>query len=185
MLQKLGDMVGYYLNDQIKEDTIVEPYVHQVSVKYNNTDNNKRRGPQKFATNTLIVGINGCDDDYNDYRTKHKQSTNDRAISLITTGLLDDFNNEEWPILPGDLGENITISGSIRFEIGGKYSIGNVILQITEDIEPCNKLMFLPYVGRDKKTLFLKMLEGRRGWYAKVLVEGTIVPGDKIKMIID
>ncbi len=151
-----------------------ESYVYQVAVK------NTANSPQKVSTPKLNVHIEGCEGDFNEYRTKHKHSTNDRALSLITNQLLDTFADEGWPVLPGDLGENITVAGDITFEIGQVYSIGTVILQITEDIEPCNKLLYLPYVGRDKKSMFIKMLKGRRGWYAKVLSEGVVVPGDKV-----
>ena len=85
----------------------------------------------------------------------------------MTVQLLADFRADGWPVMPGDLGENITIAGNLTFEIGDIYSIGTATIQITEDIQPCNKLMFLPYVGRDKKSAFLNMLKGRRGWYAK------------------
>lgn len=128
----------------------------------------------------LDVRTEGCIGDYNEYRTKHKQSTNDRALSIMTTQLINDFNDEGWPILAGDLGENLTISGNITFEIGEIYLIGSVILQITENIEPCNKLIFLSYVGRANKVAFLNMLKGRRGYYGKVINEGIIVPYDKV-----
>ena len=85
--------------------------------------------------------------------------------------------------MAGDRGENITVSGNIIFVVGETYSIGTTVLQITEDIQPCNKLMFLDYVGRENKVEFINMLKGRRGWYAKVLTEGSIVSGDKVKLI--
>jgi len=159
---------------------IIEPYVYQLAVKNIHKTNNKVRGPEKIPKTVLNVRIDGCEGDFNDYRTKHKHSTNDRAISLITNQLLDTFKNEGWPVLPGDLGENITVFGDITFQIGEKYSIGTCVLQITENIEPCNKLLYLPYIGRENKVMFINMLKGRRGWYAKVLTEGIIVPGDKV-----
>lgn len=160
-----------------------DPCVHQVAIKDSHKTNRKDRGPQKVKITKLNVRTEGCEGDYNDYRTKHKRSTNDRAVSIMTIKLLEILNEEGWPIMPGDLGENITVAGDITFEIGKIYSIGAVKIQITEDIEPCNKLMFLPYVGRDKKVEFLNMLKGRRGWYAKVLTEGIIVPGDKVGIL--
>jgi len=159
---------------------IIGPYVCQVAIKNSHKTNNKDRSPQKIPTKILNVRTEGCDGDFNEYRTKHKQSTNDRALSLMTTQLLDIFNDEGWPVMPGDLGENVTVCGDITFEVGKQYLIGTVILQITEEINPCNKLLYLPYVGRDKKKMFLEMLNGKRGWYAKVLTEGVIIPGDKV-----
>lgn len=162
---------------------ITEPYVYQVAVKNshkNNKNNKKECGLQKTPVDKLHVNVHGCEGDFNKYRTTHKKSTDDRALSIMTTQLLLTFESEGWPVSPGDLGENITIIGNITFEIGEIYSVGSVVLQITENIEPCNNLLHLPYVGRDKKAEFINMLKGRRGWYAKVLTEGVITPGDKI-----
>ena len=158
------------------------PYVYQVTVKNAHRTDRKVNGPQKIPTKALNVKTEGCDGDYNDYHTKHKKSTNCRAISLITTHLLDTFNDEGWPVLPGDLGENITVGGYIEFEIDAMYQIGTTVIQITELIDPCNKLLFLPYVGRENKTAFNNMLKGRRGWYDKVLIEGIVVPNDKVEL---
>lgn len=161
----------------------IEPYVLQCAIKNTHKSNNKDRSPQKNTTAQLVVHLEGCAGDYNNYRTRHKNSTNDRAVSLITTNLLDSFREEGWDVSPGDLGENITLFGDIFFEIGDTFTIGTVILQITEDIEPCNNLMFLPYIGRENRKAFINTLNGRRGWYAKVLTEGTIIPGDIVKKI--
>ena len=160
-----------------------EPYVFQLATKNAHKTNNKIKSPQKNLVTSINVYYNGCQGDYNDYRTKHKKATNDRAVSIMTTQLIESFNNEGWPIVAGDLGENITVSGNIIFVVGETYSIGTTVLQITEDIQPCNKLMFLDYVGRENKVEFINMLKGRRGWYAKVLTEGSIVSGDKVKLI--
>lgn len=160
-----------------------EPYVYQVAVKDTHKTQKKDCGLPKKSVTELNVYTHGCEGDFNKYRTTHKKSTNDRALSIMTTQLLETFANEGWPVLPGDLGENITIAGDITFEIGQIYSIGTVVLQITENIEPCNNLVYLPYVGRNKKTLFIEMLKGRRGWYAKVLTEGVIMPNDEVILI--
>jgi len=182
----IGSLFSWMSNTSCNNESSIsnnnsnEPYVYQVSVKNTHKTNNKDRRPHKISTNILNVCTEGCVGDYNDYRTKHKKSTNDRAVSIMTKQLLDAFNDEGWPVLAADLGENITIAGDITFEIDEIYSIGTVMLQITEDIQPCNKLMFLPYVGKENKVDFLNMLKGRRGWYAKVLTEGVIVSGDKV-----
>lgn len=158
-------------------------HVHRLSVKDSHRTEKRGHGLQKSAVDRLVVRVTGCEGDYNQFRTSHKQSTPDRAVSLITTSILDELTHEGWgPVLPGDLGENITVTGDILFEPGQIVSIGpDAVLEIAELIVPCNKLMFLPYVGRERKAAFLKTLQGRRGWYARVLSEGTIHPGDKVK----
>ena len=164
--------------------TFNQPYVYRVSIKDNHIAEKRGNGLRKLSVSQLIVHTEGCEGDYNQYRTKHKCSTNDRAVSIMTKKLLDTLTSEGWgPVMPGDLGENITVDGEITFQIGKVYSIGSVLLEITEDIETCNKLQYLPYVGREKRKDFLKALEHRRGWYAKVLSEGVIFPGDKVTEI--
>ena len=172
------------MGNEINPETLSTPYVYQLSVKNTHKTDKKDRSPRKISTTSIQVYKEGCKGDYNDYRTKHKQSTNDRALSLITTEILEQLNTEGWPIKPGDLGENITIAGDLSLELGQKYSIGTVTLEITEEIVPCNKLSFLPYVGKPNKSEFLETLKGRRGWYARVLTEGTITVRDKVNPLI-
>ena len=160
------------------------PYVY-LAVKNVHRTEKRGNGLQKLPVNKLVVHTEGCEGDFNQYRTKHKHSTHDRALSLITKKMLDTLTSEGWgPVMPGDLGENITIDGEITFEIGEIYSIGTVLLEITENIEPCNQLQSLSYIGKEKRGDFLKTLKQRRGWYAKVLTEGVIFPGDKVIQII-
>ena len=45
-------------------------------------------------------------------------------------------------------------------------------------MKPCNNLGALEYVGRENRPEFLQTLEGRRGWFARVLTPGTIQDGD-------
>ena len=162
----------------------MEPYIYHLAIKDSHKTAKQKIGLQKNRVDQLNVNIEGCEGDYNEYRTRHKQSTNDRAVSIITKQILHDLTTEGWgPVMPGDLGENITLGGEITIEIGQRYSIGTVVLEITEEIEPCNKLQFLPYVGREKRVNFIQTLKKRRGYYAKVLLEGYIVPGDKVVQI--
>lgn len=157
-------------------------YVLQVAVKNSHRSEKRGHGLQKVSVDQLVVQNSGCVGDFNRFRTDFKNSTNDRAVSIMTKELLDQLTNRGWgPVMPGDLGENITIAGEITLNVGQVVSIGrNVILQITELIEPCNKLLFLPYVGREGKAEFINTLKGRRGWYARVLTEGIICPGDPV-----
>eukprot|EP01126_Amoeba_proteus_P041111 TRINITY_DN4412_c0_g1_i1.p1 TRINITY_DN4412_c0_g1~~TRINITY_DN4412_c0_g1_i1.p1 ORF type:complete len:173 (-),score=25.37 TRINITY_DN4412_c0_g1_i1:197-715(-) len=162
----------------------LEPYVFQVAVKDSHKETKRACGLPKQSVRELVVGTSGAEGDYNRYRTTHKSSTNNRALSLITLDILNDLTKEGWgPVLPGDLGENITVAGNIRFAIEQKYRMGTVVLQITEEIQPCNNLMNLPYVGRERKNAFLSALKRRRGWYAKVHETGVILPGDVVEQL--
>ena len=99
--------------------------------------------------------------------------------------MIQQLNHEGWPIQPGDIGENITTEGISYddFQPNEKFKIGEIELEITYACTPCHNLEFLPYVGKSKGTSFIKTMIGRRGWYAKVIVEGTIKIGDNVEKL--
>jgi hypothetical protein len=115
----------------------------------------------------------------------------------------------------GDLGENILIEGVdfSFFRVGGRYRftskndagssgeskaiLNEVIVEITEPMEPCANLCKLPYINdpslisaRDRVMrckYFIDVLgrkDGLRGWYAKVIRGGMIKVGDSISDVV-
>lgn len=142
-------------------------------------------GLPKFETSEAEITVSGVAEDYNDYRTKSKQSTPDRVVLIMTTDIMKQLETEGWPVLPGDIGENLTIDGISyeSFKIGNKYRVGGVELQITEKCNPCTRLGNLSYVGETRVNEFIKLMKNRRGWYAKVLKEGKVKKNDKIVQI--
>jgi MOSC domain-containing protein YiiM len=52
--------------------------------------------------------------------------------------------------------------------------LGDVVLEVTKACDPCTILFTLPYVGKERGPGFLRVMHGRRGWYARVLQGGTI-----------
>lgn len=79
----------------------------------------------------------------------------------------------------GSFGENITSVG-LREEdvyIGDELQVGDALLQVTQPRSPCYKLQ-IRFERNDMTALFAK--QGRPGWYAAVLQEGTIAAKDSI-----
>lgn len=80
--------------------------------------------------------------DYNHYRTVNKKlnSTNNRAVSIITSDIYDEinemfiYNNDK--ISYGEFGENITLKNISKTElfIGKQLKVGNALIEITESI---------------------------------------------------
>lgn len=165
---------------------------------------------RKDSVSKAHVTKAGLQDDYNHYRSVALGNTKDRAISLWTTDCLDWVRQDVCgDVQPGDLGENVLIDGldfdalvvgqSYRFVSTKKTNNGisttdsGVVIQITEPVVPCASLCKLPCINRDDKTpkeriaacqSFLEKLDqapGLRGWYAKVLQEGTIQLNDTIR----
>ena len=96
------------------------------------------------------------------------------------------LREEGWPIEPGDIGENITTLDIPydSFVVGKQYEIGAAKIQISKPCTPCRNLHVLQYVGDARIPAFIKTLLNRRGWYARVLQEGSIRKGDLISEIV-
>ena len=142
-------------------------------------------GLQKKAVDSAEIHFGGVDGDYNNFRQEKKKGEPDMAVMLITKGILNDLNNEDWPVNNGDLGENLTISdlsyASIQPE--QKYRVGTALLQISFKCEPCTYLYSLSYIGFERGPEFMKTLKDRRGWYARVLEEGVVKNGDLFQLV--
>jgi len=161
---------------------IMAPHVQQINVK---PDIQGEVGLPKLPINIANVTFSGIDGDYNRFRKKKKDNDPDMAIMIISTDILFELNQEGWPVQPGDLGENVTLSGMDygSIEPGQQYKIGDVTLEISFICDPCSNLYALPYVGEDRGPEFIKTLMNRCGWYARVLTPGTMKPGDGVALL--
>lgn len=83
---------------------------------------------------------------------------------------------------PGAFGENFTIEGLLETEVcvGDVFEIGDVLVQLSQPRQPCWKLARRWRV----KDLALKVQEtGRTGWYFRVLQEGHVQAGARLRLI--
>ena len=79
----------------------------------------------------------------------------------------------------GGFGENLTVSGLDEDTtcIGDVVDIGSARLQVTQFRQPCFKLA-LHFGNRRMPQAMVR--SGRSGWYARVVREGSIGPGDAV-----
>ncbi|MHA1992139.1 MAG: MOSC domain-containing protein [Candidatus Hodarchaeales archaeon] len=145
-------------------------------------------GLPKQRVQTAFFSKMNVGSDYNNYRMSLSQEKiNNRPVLVYPIELINQLKSEEWPLKPGDLGENITTKG-IEYEKlvpGSKYQLGDkVVIEITEACNPCSNLSVLPLIGEEKINEFIKTLVGRRGMFAKVLEEGEVHSMDLIKEIL-
>lgn len=166
---------------------------------------------KKESRSDIILKSEGVDGDYNHYRTTALSSTPDRAVSILTTDIVKMLKGAGWPkVSEGDLGENIYVDGIeyTFFDIGKRYKFsssvsGNekkvqqddVIVEITERIEPCGNLCRLNYINDEslspqerfenckKFLLWLDEKDGLRGWYAKIIEGGRVKIGDSVSLV--
>jgi MOSC domain-containing protein YiiM len=136
----------------------------------------RARGLPKRAVSRLTITADGVQGDYNRWRTEKANGDPDQAVLLLSEEILADLRAEGWPVRPGDLGENLLVAGLSRdvLEPGTTVHLGDVVLQVSKACDPCTVLFTLPYVGAERGPQFLRIMHGRRGWYARVLHGGTV-----------
>ena len=154
----------------------------QINVKPNTAN---EHGIPKTSVTSAILSKSGLEGDYNNWRTKKKSGNPDMAVLLYPIETIQELNKEGWPVKPGDLGENFTITGipHSHFSPNQQYQIGESLIEISFECDPCQNLSVLPYVGKTKINEFIKTLIHRRGWYARVLKEGLIIQNCIVKQI--
>jgi MOSC domain-containing protein YiiM len=145
----------------------------------------RSRGLPKGSVGSAQVTKEGLEGDFNVYRHEKLADDPDSAVLLIPLETIRELNKEGWPIKPGDLGENVTTTGIpyADFSPGKKVSVGETEVRISRACDPCTNLYLLPYVGEEKGPQFLKEMNRRRGWYARVIKEGKIRKGDTINLV--
>ena len=133
-------------------------------------------GLPKSAVPELRLTAAGATGDYNHYRTKQLAGDPDQAILLLTEEVIAQLRNEGWPVHPGDLGENITLGkiSEAALRPGTRVQLGEVVLEVTGECDPCTELHSLPYIGSARGPEFVRTLVHRRGWYARVIVPGVV-----------
>lgn len=89
---------------------------------------------------------------------------------------------DSGPLPSGSFGENITSKGILEWNvsIGDILQIGTATLQVIQPRSPCYKLQ-VRFGRTDMTALFFQ--QGKPGWYASVLQEGSFAPGTQIEFI--
>ncbi|HYC31391.1 MAG TPA: MOSC domain-containing protein [Gemmatimonadales bacterium] len=90
----------------------------------------------------------------------------------------------EWGrdgLRPGAFGENLTVAGLTETEvcIGDVLEIGGATFQVSQPRQPCATLARRHQVP---DMVALVQANGRSGWYLRVLSEGTVEAGQRIRL---
>ena len=119
--------------------------------KYNVTSSKPSDGgytTRKDAQSSIVITQDGVEDDYNHYRTIALKSTKSRAISILTTDVMNSLRatyqtkfKSQTNIQDGDLGENILIDGVAftYFQIRKRYRFVKQHQQQEEEREGSKK----------------------------------------------
>lgn len=129
-------------------------------------------------------------DDWND---KLRHGTTGQAVLLYSAEMIDEMVREGFPLFPGALGENFTTTG-IDFRTvrpGQMFRVGaEVEIRITKVRKPCHTIAVYgtgieqaAYDAAVKAGDATSPKWGKSGFYAEVLKEGIVRPGDPIAEI--
>jgi MOSC domain-containing protein YiiM len=120
---------------------------------------------------------------------KDPSRKNIRQVHLIPMELLDEMQNKGYPVLPGQLGENITTRGIdlAGLPVGTRLRIGDVaIVQLTALRNPCVQIE--QFRKGLLKELVFKNEQGetirKAGVMGVVLAGGQVKPKDKIEVVL-
>jgi MOSC domain-containing protein YiiM len=100
---------------------------------------------------------------------------------IMSAELIQTLADEGFAVYYGAMGENLTVLGLPPSEwcAGQRYRAGTALIEFTEPRQPCSKLR--PYgKGIEKRIL---RSPGESGFYAAVLEDGIICPGDTIQLV--
>jgi MOSC domain-containing protein YiiM len=144
-------------------------------------------GLPKHAVFEAHLTHQGVEGDFNRYRHEERRDDAGMALLILPLEVIQELNQEGWPVEPGDLGENLTTEGigNDAFLPGRRFRVGETVVEISKECTPCINLYLLPYVGKARGPAFLRTTLGRRGWYARVLEEGLVRDQDPVELIAE
>jgi len=124
----------------------------------------KKKEPMVPAASLRVMEDLGVEGDH------HARPRSSRQVLLMA-----EENCDAFGLAPGEVRENIVTRGIDlqALPAGTRIEIGDAVLEITKDCEPC------VFIERLRPGLRARM-EGRRGMLARVLRSGEIRVGDPI-----
>jgi MOSC domain-containing protein YiiM len=139
-------------------------------------------GVPKLPRSHAQVHANGLEGDRQDDRIFHGGP--DRAVCLYSLELIEALQGEGHPIVPGAIGENLTIQGVDWIDIrpGARLAIGEVLLEVTRSTTPCHKIA-AAFADRIFTRVSQKVHPGWSRYYARVLRKGTVATGDRVQLV--
>jgi MOSC domain-containing protein YiiM len=139
-------------------------------------------GVPKLPRPHARVRVDGIEGDRQEDRIFHGGP--DRAVCLYSLELIDALQGEGHPIVPGAIGENLTVQGIDWIDIrpGARLDIGDVLLEVTRSTSPCHKIG-AAFLERDFTRVSQKLHPGWSRFYARVLREGLVSTGDRVMLV--
>lgn len=109
----------------------------------------------------------------------------ERAVCLYAMEAIVALQSEGHPIVPGSIGENLTVQGLDWAAIAPGTILGvgqGVVLQVTRYTSPCGNIQ-PAFLDGDYARVSQKRHPGWSRVYARVLGEGPLRPGDPVRVL--
>jgi MOSC domain-containing protein YiiM len=139
-------------------------------------------GLPKRAIPVARVTVDGVEGD--GHRDHEHHGGPERAVCLYAMELIEALRQEGHPVVPGALGENVTVEGVAWSSLVPEATlrVGDVLLQITRYTSPCINIT-TSFARGDYSRISQKRHPGWSRVYARVLRPGTIRPGDPVHLV--
>lgn len=148
--------------------------VHSLAYQPGPTDHDAPRGFNRVAAETVtLVANHGIDGDYKAGRNPKRQ------VNILSLETIQELAAEGWKIGPGELGEQIVISGLDVQALapGARIRLGeSAIVEITMLREPCGWLA--SHHGKDHEDVI-----GRMGVLGSVIEGGEVSVGSPVIVV--
>jgi len=140
-------------------------------------------GVPKHSVDSVRVTPLGLEGDA--HRDREHHGGPDRAVCLFAMEAIRDLQAEGHPLVPGALGENVTLEGLDWSEVqpGTRLRLGDeVLLEVTRYTTPCFNIR-PAFRDGDYSLVSQKRHPGRSRVYARVVTTGTVRRGDPARLL--
>jgi MOSC domain-containing protein YiiM len=107
-----------------------------------------------------------------------------RAVCLYALELIEALRQEGHPVVPGSVGENVTVAG-LDWKLvrpGALLRVGDVMLQVTSFTAPCRNIR-KSFLDEDFTRISQKLHPGWSRVYTRVVGEGILRVGDDAELV--
>ena len=140
-------------------------------------------GVPKRAVATARITRFGLEGDA--HRNREHHGGPERAVCLFAMEAIRELQGEGHPLVPGALGENVTVEGLdwSAVQPGARLQLGDeVLLEVTRYTTPCFNIR-PAFRGGDYSLVSQKRHPGRSRVYARVIATGTLRSGDPARLL--
>jgi MOSC domain-containing protein YiiM len=133
-------------------------------------------GVPKRAVERAWMDVLGLEGDRHNDRVGHGGP--ERAVCLVAMEVLEKLQREGHQVLPGMLGENVTVRGLDWSQVkpGDRLQIGTALVEVTRYTTPCKNVAYA-FSDRDFTRVLHTKNPGDARVYAKVVEPGELVTG--------